>query len=145
MSPSITMRPSIRILGLGAMLTVLAACQPEAPVVGRPATEAEKQAMPGFLITVDRREITILTPLEPRLPGCQVELDQRWRATVPPQAESDVRATLPLSDFRDDSGRPPRGRVTRVEVTCPGESGPLRYTGRNGGGPAVVAWIYPGE
>lgn len=140
------MRSSIRFLAFCATLAV-AACRPEAPIVGRPATEAEKDAMPGFLVTLDRREITILTPLRPPLPGCEIELDQRWRAVIPQQAEPDVGARVPLSDFRDDAGRPPHGNVTRVEVTCPGESGPLRYTARKTGSAptSVTPWIFPDE
>lgn len=134
---------AVRSLLLCAMLGAMGACQPDAPVVGRPATEAEKDAMPGFLVTVDQREITILSPLEPTLPGCLVELDQRWRMVIPPLGESDISARLPLSAFLDDASRPPRGGVTRIEITCPGASGPVQYTGRNGGGPAVTPWIYP--
>lgn len=135
------------IFFLCAASGALMGCRPEAPIVGRPATEAEKEAMPGFLVTLDRREITILTPLRPPLPGCEIELDQRWRAVIPQQAEPDVGARVPLSDFRDDAGRPPRGNVTRVEVTCPGESGPLRYTARKTGSAptSVTPWIYPDE
>lgn len=137
---------SKRFSFLCAAVAALAGCQPEAPIVGRLATEAEKEVMPGFLVTLDRREITILTPLEPALPGCEIELDQRWRAVIPPQAETDVGARVPLSDFRDGAGGPPRGDVRRVEVMCPGESGPLRYTGRKtGSAPTVTEWIYPDQ
>lgn len=136
------MRAVVRLSVLCAALLTLGACAEEAPVVGRPATEAEKDAMPGFLITVDSEQITILSPLKPELPGCMVALDQRYRLIIPP-LESTIAATLPLSAFLDTEGRPPRGKVSRVDVTCDGEPGPVRYTGRNSGGPAVVAWIYP--
>lgn len=136
------MRSILRLPILCTALAILAACQPDAPIVGRPATEAEKDAMPSFLITVDGEQITILSPLRPELPGCTVELDQRYRMIIPP-LESSIAATLPLSAFIDAQGQPARGTPTRVDVTCDGEAGLVRYTGRNAGGPAVVAWIYP--
>jgi hypothetical protein len=124
------------------LVLALAACGREAPIVGRPATEAEKDAMPHFLVTLDGGQITILSPLRPELPGCMVVLDQRYRLIIPP-LESSI-ATLPLSAFIDAQGQPLRDTPTRVDVTCDGESGPVRYTGRRSSGvPTVVPWIFP--
>lgn len=138
--------PSIRLLLLSAASAALAGCEPEPPILGRPATEAEKKAMPAFLITLARREITILSPLRPELPGCEIELDERWRTVIPPQ-EFTIPAHVAYSDLRDEAGRPPRGRPVRVDVTCPGESGPVRYTGRRSPASAsnVIPWIWPAE
>lgn len=137
------MRAIIRLSVLYAALFTLAACASEPPIVGRPATEAEKEAMPSFLITVDGEQVTLLSPLRPELPGCFVVLDERYRLIVPP-LESSISATLPLSAFIDAQGQPLRDTPTRVDVTCDGEPGPVRYTGRRSSGvPTVVPWIFP--
>ena len=138
-----SMRAAIRLSVLCAALSTFGACAREAPLVGRPATEAEKDAMPGFLVTLDRGQITNLSPLRPELPGCKVVLDGRWSALIPP-GESTISATLPLSGFTDAGGGSVRGTPTRVDVACPGEPGPVRYTGRRSSGvPTVIPWIFP--
>jgi hypothetical protein len=137
---------SRRIFIMATVFVPLGACDDVQGVQGRPASAAEAAAMAQVVITLQPRELKILSRDEQDVDGCEIIIDERWGMVLPKEGSS-TNAEVPVSSFRDNTGSSPTMTpltIVRLQMQCPDSPRPRVYTGKKAANsPTVVPWIWP--